>query len=184
MKIEIKPCYRLLDLSSIYNAVQKILGESKAREKFVTQYVKPNSGDRILDIGCGTARILEHLPLDIDYVGFDQNVNYISEAKRRYGSRGKFYLAEIDDSSLGVEGKFDIVLANGVMHHLEDSDLESFTRLARLALKPDGRLITIDGVYVDEQNPIARYLISIDRGKYVRDAKGYEVFFIDQENKW
>ena len=32
----------------------------------------------------------------------------------------------------------------------------------------------MDGVYVEGQSPIARYLLSKDRGEYVRSPKSYE----------
>ena len=70
-------------------------------------------------------------------------------------------------------GSFDVVLALGVLHHLTDSEAESLALLASSALKPGGRLLTFDGCYIPEQNPIARFLLSIDRGRFVREPRGY-----------
>jgi hypothetical protein len=35
-------------------------------------------------------------------------------------------------------------------------------------------LITLDPCFVEGQSPIARYLVSRDRGQHVRDVKGYQ----------
>jgi hypothetical protein len=45
--------------------------------------------------------------------------------------------------------------------------------LAKAALKKSGRLVTLDPCFVEGQSPIARFLLSRDRGQNVRDAEGY-----------
>jgi hypothetical protein len=46
-------------------------------------------------------------------------------------------------------------------------------RLAPIALEPDGRFVSIDPVWAEGQNPVARFLISKDRGVHVIDSAGY-----------
>jgi SAM-dependent methyltransferase len=70
-------------------------------------------------------------------------------------------------------GGFDIVLATGVLHHLDDEEARELFRTAREALRPGGRLVTLDGCYVDGQSRMARYLLSRDRGKFVRAPEAY-----------
>ncbi|OQW90969.1 MAG: hypothetical protein BWK78_05800, partial [Thiotrichaceae bacterium IS1] len=48
-------------------------------------------------------------------------------------------------------------------------------RLAQSALKPEGRLITLDGVYTNDQSRLARWIISKDRGQFVRTEEGYSL---------
>jgi len=71
-------------------------------------------------------------------------------------------------------GTFDIVMANGVLHHLEDQEVRLLTAAASRALKPGGRFCSFDGCFIDGQNPIARYLISKDRGRNVREPEEYK----------
>ena len=40
-------------------------------------------------------------------------------------------------------------------------------------LRPGARLVTLDGVYVERQNPIAKILLKLDRGRHVRTADQY-----------
>ncbi len=129
---------------------------------------------KILDIGCGPADILAYLP-NVDYYGFDVSEKYIHHAHKKYGKYGSFQCKEIQISDLVVLPPFDVVLGLGLLHHLDDVAATAVIRLAAMALKENGRLITIDPCLEPSQNPIAHYLICIDRGQNVRDKKGYEL---------
>ena len=69
--------------------------------------------------------------------------------------------------------KFDIVLAIGLLHHMDDEVAIAFLQLAYKALKPSGRLVTMDACWVNGQHPIAKFLIARDRGQNVRTEAGY-----------
>ena len=77
----------ILSKPSVYDFMQNIMGAQSFREKFVSLYVKPNAGSRVLDLDCGTADILNFLP-NVDYYGYDISKEYIESARRRFGSRG------------------------------------------------------------------------------------------------
>ena len=62
--------------------------------------------------------------------------------------------------TLAERDYFDIVLALGVLHHLDDDEALTLFQIARDAMKPGGRLVTIDGVWTDDQSHIAKYLLS------------------------
>jgi cyclopropane fatty-acyl-phospholipid synthase-like methyltransferase len=134
--------------------------------------VKPTEGDRILDIGCGTGDILDHLP-PVDYTGFDLSDDYVRAARARYGNRGAFRQADVLDADLSDEPPFDVVIAMGILHHLDDDRARRLVDMACAALRPEGRLVTWDGTFVDGQPRAARWLIERDRGEYVRGPEGY-----------
>jgi SAM-dependent methyltransferase len=69
---------------------------------------------------------------------------------------------------------FDLVMANGVLHHLDDAQAKAMLRIAGTALRPNGRLVTLDGCFVPGQSWVARTLLRMDRGKYVRTQPAYE----------
>ena len=156
-----------------YRLLQTLVGyNGKPVKIYVSEYVRAKEGFKILDIGCGPCDILEYLP-DVDYIGFDINQQYIDSAKRRFGDRGTFICDRVGRESIKEQAVFDLVMANGVLHHLDDRTAKELFVLASKALKPGGRLITIDNCYVKEQSKIARYVISRDRGEFVRNRKGY-----------
>lgn len=158
----------------IYDTMQNIMGARQVRHDLVDNYVRPSSSSRILDIGCGTAEILPYLPAGVEYWGYDISHPYIESAKSRFGTRGHFYCGHLDRAALVELPKFDVVLAIGVLHHLDDDVANNFFALARAALSEGGRMVTIDPCFAPQQNKIARYLISQDRGQNVRNAEGYQ----------
>lgn len=126
----------------------------------------------IMDIGCGPADILEFLP-NTNYWGFDISEDYILHAQKKFGIRGNFQCKQIQLSDLTDLPPFDVVLAIGLLHHLDDFTATAIIQLASMALKTNGRLITVDPCFAPSQNPIARFLIRNDRGQNVRDRDGY-----------
>ncbi len=165
--------YGLLRKSWAYEFVQKIMGGSKAaRDSFAQEFIRPFPGCRILDIGCGPARILDSLP-DVDYYGIDFEESYIADATVKYQGRGHFFCGKVDEAPEIPFGAFDIALANAVLHHLDDGEARALFSLARKALKPAGRFVALDNCFISGQNPIARFLIKSDRGKYVRTPEQY-----------
>jgi SAM-dependent methyltransferase len=163
----------ILKFPKIYNFFSKIVG-GNAPNLFLEKYIRPRNGDKILDLGCGPADILSRLP-SVEYVGLDLNPAYIAHAKQRFKNRGIFLNAKIDRKMIdhyALSG-FDIALAIGVLHHLNDDEAIQLFELARSVLKPDGRLITWDGCYVKGQSWLAHLILSQDRGQYVRTQEAY-----------
>jgi SAM-dependent methyltransferase len=157
----------------VYDAFQNIMGAKSCRRDFSTNFVRAYPGSRLLDVGCGTAQILEYLPEGVDYWGYDISPQYIVAAQTKFSGKGRFACCKLEESDLAGIQPFDIVLAFGLLHHLDDDTAKNIVHLARLALKPGGRFVSIDPVLVAGQNPIARFFISRDRGLNVRDAEAY-----------
>ena len=163
---------RLLDLARVYSAMSDAVAGS-ARSTYVKEYVRPRPGDRILDIGCGPAAILDSLPPDIEYVGFDENPDYIRAAELRGDPRAQFSCKRLGSDAITDGSTFDIVLATGVLHHLNDAEALELLRIGRGTLKPGGRLVTLDGCFVPSQSIVARLLLKRDRGRFVRNEASY-----------
>ncbi|MFZ1165849.1 MAG: class I SAM-dependent methyltransferase, partial [Candidatus Sulfotelmatobacter sp.] len=127
--------------------------------------------DRILDVGCGPGSMVPYLPKS-EYVGFDANPDYIQQAQRRF-PEAHFTCDQVNEYNLPQSEYFDIVIALGILHHLDDPEAVQLFRMARRTLKPDGRLITSDGVWLASQSKFAKFLLSRDRGRFVRQAEEY-----------
>ena len=163
---------KILSYPWVYDLLQNVMGAKSFRKKFVLNYLNSDKTIRILDIGCGTARILELLN-NVEYVGFDLSEQYIAEAKKRHHGKGTFHCALVTETNVSNYEKFDVVLALGLMHHLSDEEVKALAQLAKSSLKTTGKLITVDPAYSPSQNFISRYLVSKDRGQNVRDESGY-----------
>jgi SAM-dependent methyltransferase len=162
---------RILEFPTIYVLFQRMV-RGKGEYRFVNRYVRSRPGNRVLDIGCGPASILEHMP-DAKYVGFDLDERSIRMARDRFGTRAEFFCANVTGASLKRWDAFDLVIAAGVLHHLSDDEAKALLNLAANALAPGGRVITWDCCYVERQSTLSRFLMDRDRGKHVRTERGY-----------
>jgi len=167
--------YSLLFKPRFYEFIQNLLGPAKSTKRLIDDFIAPKQNSRILDVGCGPAAILKYIPegLHCEYVGVDNNPDYIAQAQATYGSKGTFVCQRVSDATLQHRDYFDIAVAIGVVHHLNDEEAKSLFLLASNALALGGSLITIDPVYTPAQGRVARYLVSRDRGLHVRSEDAY-----------
>jgi cyclopropane fatty-acyl-phospholipid synthase-like methyltransferase len=163
----------LLSMPGLYKFCMNLLGSVNSRRTFIETYVRPYPGIRILDIGCGPATILDYLPEETTYVGVDISQAYIEDAQAKYGNRGKFYCLPLESISDVGLNRYDLVIGVGVLHHLNDTQGQNFFSIASNTLKYNGRCVVLDPCIVDNQHPIARFLISMDRGRNIRTADAY-----------
>jgi SAM-dependent methyltransferase len=163
------PLKSILRFSGAYTLFQQAVGSDSCHEVFARDYLRPGGGDRVLDIGCGSADILEFLP-EVDHLGVDVSPEYIESARIRFGGRGRFICKPVEGFSVEEPASFDIVMAHGVIHHLDDA---AALGVARAALKPTGRFVSLDGAFVEGQSRLARIPLRNDRGKFVRSPEAY-----------
>jgi SAM-dependent methyltransferase len=163
----------ILDLPGSYRLLGKIACVvTNARVAYARQYLGVKAGERVLDLGCGPGDILSALP-DCDYVGVDVEARYIEAARKRFGGRGTFRCEPLEHFVLEAPESFDLVMANGVLHHLDDRQADAMLGLAARAMKRNGRTVTLDGCYIEGQSRVAKALLRRDRGKFVRGEEAY-----------
>lgn len=156
----------------IYLLFQGLIGAKRSRLMCVKEYIRPVPGQRILDVGCGPGYVVEYFP-ESDYIGFDTDRKYIQYANRKYSRKGRFFCQELDDAAAKDLKPFDLIIMNGLIHHLNDTQVIELFQRTKGILKPGGRVITLDGCYVRGQSFIARKLLDYDRGKFIRQEHDY-----------
>ena len=156
---------------AVFDFYQRMVGAPKMLERFVAEVIKPQPGDRLLDIGCGTGAVVPYLPADIHLVGVDVSEAYIRAAMARYGNVGEFRVADASDQSLDLGSRFDIAYASGVLHHIPDAPARRVVEGALSRLKPGGRFVAIDPTLVPGQGWVSRSLVKADRGRFVRSPE-------------
>jgi SAM-dependent methyltransferase len=162
----------LLSVPVVYELLERGLGSQRVRDEYVRAHVRPRTGERVLDIGCGPGDILRFLP-EVTYVGVDPNAAYIASASRRFTGRGTFSVAGVDDLDSKELGEFDLVLAKSVLHHIDDKQAQKLFDVAAQVLAPGGRVVTLDAGFADGQSALSRFVVGQDRGANVRTADRY-----------
>jgi SAM-dependent methyltransferase len=163
----------LLQNAAIYQWFQIAVGAFSTRVNLIHKYLDLRAGQRLIDIGCGPGHILAELPEGVIYDGFDVDKRYIDFANRRFGGRGRFHCRIFDQDAAAEFGPADIVMMNGVLHHMDDDSARMTAALIEKVLKPGGTFFAFDGVYAPEQSALAKWFLDHDRGRYVRTEAAY-----------
>ena len=162
-----------LKVPSVYNIFSAAVGGNVLRRSLIQNHVRAKPGDKVIDIGCGPARVLQSLPA-VKYFGLDINPDYIAFARRTYGDKGTFVVG--DTRSLRGDSRFkdaDIVIAVAVLHHLDDEEAADCIQFAYDALKREGRLICHDACWIPNQGAFSKCIMSHDRGRNIRTEQQY-----------
>lgn len=162
---------RLLGFSWAYERLQDVAGAAHMRRWLAREYWRVRPGMRVIDIGCGPGSILDSLARDIHYVGIDLSESYIRAARCNYGDRGEFIAGDAAQLQASADPRLrdaDLVMCTGLLHHLEDAQVDSLLRFARDALAPSGRLVCLEPTFLVHQSRFSRWLMAQDRGGNVR----------------
>ena len=164
--------HSIFNSAFFYELFQNITGGKARRAKFVETHISPRPGMTVLDIGCGTAAIVNTMP-DVEYTGLDISSSYVQMATRLRGDKGAFHVGNATEMLDIASGRYDRILLLGVSHHLSDDEMDDLFGFASHHLVDGGKLVTADPCYCDNQSSLSRFLIRMDRGRNVRTAEGY-----------
>jgi SAM-dependent methyltransferase len=167
----LKSFHSVLAAPAAYQLWWNLVGGPAWARVLVSEYIRPMAGSRILEIGCGPGTIVRYLPQS-EYLGFDLSAEYIALARRRF-PQAQFVCERVSQFSLPAQNSFDLVLALGIVHHLEDDEARKLFQVGYDALKSGGKLVTVDGVWTRNQSSTARWFLARDRGEHVRSESEY-----------
>lgn len=93
---------------------------------------------RVLDLGCGGGDVITHIArraerdrLEVEWVGVDPDPRAIEVALARQAPASVRFVRTDSSELLAAGERFDLVLSNHVLHHLEADELERFATESR-----------------------------------------------------
>ncbi|MBS7526084.1 methyltransferase domain-containing protein [Fusibacter paucivorans] len=103
----------------------------------LVELLNPKSGEKILDLGCGTGDLTQKIAESgAEVVGIDASEAMVLRAQQKYSS---ISFSVMDATALAFETAFDAVFSNAVLHWVLEKErvLESIYQV----LKPGGRMV-------------------------------------------
>jgi SAM-dependent methyltransferase len=172
-KLGVSLAASMLEQTSVYRAWQLPF----ANQKFapVLAHNRLPSVRRVLDVACGPGTNTGHFA-NADYLGIDFNEHYIRDARRRF--RRNFEVADARSYAARSSDRFDFILVNSFLHHLDTNDVRAVLLNLRSMLTPDGHIHILEPE-MPERPLIAHLLARWDRGKFVRPFEKWVEIFDD-----
>jgi ubiquinone/menaquinone biosynthesis C-methylase UbiE len=153
----------------LYDPFVKLLGGDRARRALLDQ-APIRSGERVLDIGCGTGTfvlLVKQRHPDVEVVGLDPDPKALARAKRKAERAGvSIQLDRGFSNELPYpEASFDHVFSSLMVHHLPADEKLPTLREVRRILKPGGSFHLLDFGSRDsaEHGILARLIHSHER---------------------
>jgi len=143
---------RLIRWASFYDGVVNImtLGHIRRLRTLTVKHALLQSGENVLDVGCGTGGVTIPARLQVgkngSAAGIDPAPEMIAVARRKASRAGleiDFRLGVIESLPFPDE-TFDVVTSSLMMHHLpEHVQVKGLAEIRRV-LKPGGRILIVD----------------------------------------
>ena len=126
----------------------------QSKHAFVWEYGKdllallaPQSGERILDVGCGTGQLTAEIArAGAQVVGIDSSAAMVDQARANFF---ELRFEVVDATAMKYREEFDAVFSNAVLHWVREADAAA-EAIAR-ALKPGGRFVAEFGGHGNNQ---------------------------------
>ena len=167
------------------------------RDKYEKDRIMPflnlQPESRILDIGCGVGRwgnhILKILSNQGMYVGADYSGNILNLAKNHFRENKNFYFCEssFQDILLNLPGNikqnnFNVILINGVMMYINDTDLAQCMSNLKELVTVSGRICIKESVGLQDRltlNKIYSEELESQYSAIYRGVEEYNILFRD-----
>jgi SAM-dependent methyltransferase len=156
---------RVLGVPLLFKLFLRVFGAQSLLGDIIGREAVSRRPGRVIDVGCGFGAFA---PLfdGCQYLGVDLSHAYVQAADR---SNGQAY-AVMDAAFVGLQStSFDLAMAVGLIHHLDDSTAVQVLREIRRVLRADGQVLLIDGIWpTSSANVVGHFLRMLDRGAFVR----------------
>ena len=136
-------------LTGVYDPVVRLLTRESTFKRALLREVNPRSGERVLDLGCGTGTLVISLSQacpEAEVIGVDADAAALGIAWRKARRIGvRICLQQANALRLPfASGSFDCVVSSLFFHHLTTSEKTLVLKEVGRVMKPGGHLFIAD----------------------------------------
>lgn len=142
-------------------------GNHNGERKIIIRELPNRLSQKVLDLGCGTGVFSPFF--GPNYTGIDISKKYIEHARRKYNNK-TFLVADARMLDFPTHS-FDVILINGVLHHMDDKTILEILPEMERVLKPDGQVLVMENV--PGKALLAKLVTKLDLGEYIRLPNDY-----------
>lgn len=124
--------------------------------------IKSNAKN-VIDIGCGTGNLYGKLKDKVNFTGIDQSIEMLINAKKKYPNMN-LRLGNFLDEPF-IENEFDAVISTFAFHHLNSLEKKKAIDFMVRYLKPNGRIIISDLMFLNERERTSKKEHLLKAGK-------------------
>jgi demethylmenaquinone methyltransferase/2-methoxy-6-polyprenyl-1,4-benzoquinol methylase/phosphoethanolamine N-methyltransferase len=155
------------------------LGVNRPNSRMVVELAQIKSGDRVLDVACGSGNLTltaqSYVGPGGQVYGVDAAPEMIEVAEKKASRAGLpvvFQVGLVEQLDF-PEATFDVVISRLAIHHLPD-DLKrrAFAEILRV-LKPGGRLLIAD--FIQPSNHVLAHLTSVLVGSHMMQTNAWDL---------
>jgi SAM-dependent methyltransferase len=150
--------------NQVFRPVGTTPERARRRYEWFAARAREVAARRILEIGCGLGDAAHAVAAatNAEVLGIDLSANFVAEAARRFSASNLSYRAlDIWSPEFDALGSFDLVIGNGILHHLRPDLVAVLARLRALT-SPAGGLAFIEP---NLAHPACRFLFGTAVGR-------------------
>jgi ubiquinone/menaquinone biosynthesis C-methylase UbiE len=133
--------------------------------------IAPMPGSKLLDAPCGTGA-LYNICLPCSYYGLDIDEDRVADCIQHF-PKGRFSVADASNTKFS-DAFFDIILASGLFHHVDDQLAHDILEEFRRVLKISGKIIIVEAIWPRNRFNLVGWVgRKMDQGDFVRHSKQY-----------
>ncbi len=163
------PTYSQIIAPTVYNRLMEQHRYIPEADRYIVSLVRAlarrQSGPmKVLEIGCGPARLLRKLDKvnKINLVGLDHDQDFVVAGERIIERQGGSATIIYDDiSTHRADKQYDIVISQGMHHHIPKDDVPSYLENVRQFLAPGGHYVVGDEFLAPYRDEHDRQIVAI-----------------------